>query len=85
MRLSEIGRCEHFGQCFEAYYSLHASVAVLQLRYSCLEIVQVELKALEGVVMVFEFLAVAQFHLIYFDTLGRIDDVWGIYGLHGTH
>ena len=85
LRLSEIGRCEHFGQCFEANYSLHASVAVLQLRYSCLEIEQVELEALEGVAMVFELCAVAQYQTIYFDTLGRIGDVWGIHGLVGAH
>jgi hypothetical protein len=85
LRLSEIGRREHFGQCFEANYSLHASVAVLQLRYSCLEIEQVELEALEGVAVVFELCAVAQLQLIYFDTLGRIGDVWGVYGLLGAH
>ena len=85
LRLSEIGRREHFGQCFEANYSLHASVAVLQLRYSCLEIEQVELEALEGVAMVFELFAVVQYQLIYFDTLGRIGDVWGVYGLLGAH
>ena len=85
LRLSEIGRGEHFGQCFEANYSLHASVAVLQLRYSCLEIEQVELEALEGVAMVFELFAVAQLQTIYFDTLGRIGDLWGIYGLLGAH
>ena len=85
LRLSEIGRCEHFDQCLEANYSLHASVAVLQLRYSCLEIEEVELEALEGVAMVFELFAVAQLQTIYFDTLGRIGDVWGIYGLLGAH
>ena len=85
LRLSEIGRREHFGQCFEANYSLHASVAVLQLRYSCLEIEQVEIEALEGVAMVFELCAVAQYQTIYFDTLGRIGDVWGVYGLLGAH
>ena len=52
LRLNEIGRGEHFSQCFEANYSLHASVAVLQLRYSCLEIEQVELEALEAVAIV---------------------------------
>ena len=35
--------------------------------------------------MVFELFAVAQFQLIYFDTLGRIGDVWGVYGLLGAH
>jgi hypothetical protein len=35
--------------------------------------------------MVFEFFAVARFQLIYFDTLGRIGDVWGVYGLLGAH
>ena len=85
LRLSEIGRREHFGQCFEANYCLHASVAVLQLRYSCLEIEQVELEALEGVAVVFELFAVAQYQTIYCDTLGRICDVWDVYGLLGAH
>ena len=35
--------------------------------------------------MVFEFFAVARFQLIYFDILGRIGDVWGVYGLLGAH
>ena len=35
--------------------------------------------------MVFEFFVVARFQLIYFDTLGRIGDVWGVYGLLGAH
>jgi len=35
--------------------------------------------------MVFEFFAVARFQLIYFDTLERIGDVWGVYGLLGAH
>lgn len=85
LRLSEIGRCEHSGQCFEAKYSLHASVAVLQLRYSHLEVKEIELEALEGVAMVFELSAVAQFQMMHFDTLRRIDDVWGVYGLLGAH
>ena len=62
-----------------------APVTVLQLRYSCLEIKQVKLEALEVVAMVFEFSVVAQFQVIYFDTLGRIGDVRGIYGLLGAH
>jgi hypothetical protein len=35
--------------------------------------------------MVFEFFAVARFQLIYFDILGRISDLWGVYGLLGAH
>ena len=35
--------------------------------------------------MVFESFAVARFQLIYYDTLGRIGDVWGVYGLLGAH
>jgi hypothetical protein len=35
--------------------------------------------------MVFEFFAVARIQLIYFDILGRIGDVWGVYGLLGAH
>ena len=35
--------------------------------------------------MVFEFFAVARFQLIYFDILGRIGDVWGVYGLRVAH
>ena len=35
--------------------------------------------------MVFELFAVARFQLIYFDILGRIGDVWGVYGLLGAH
>ena len=35
--------------------------------------------------MVFELFAVVQYQLIYFDTLGRIGDVWGVYGLLGAH
>ena len=35
--------------------------------------------------MVFELFAVAQLQTIYFDTLGRIGDVWGVYGLLGAH
>ena len=35
--------------------------------------------------MVFEFFAVARFQLIYFDILGWIGDVWGVYGLLGAH
>ena len=50
------------------------------LRYGCLDTEQVELEAIEGVEMVFELFAVARFQLIYFDILGRIGDVWGVYG-----
>ena len=35
--------------------------------------------------MVFKLFAIAQLQLIYFDTLGRIGDLWGIYGLLGAH
>ena len=35
--------------------------------------------------MVFELFALAQLQTIYFDTLGRIGDVWGVYGLLGAH
>ena len=35
--------------------------------------------------MVIKLITVAKFQTVYFDTLGRIGDVWGVYGLLGAH